>query len=563
MTRIQPPWRLAQLAAAVTLATLTSAPATAVIFQIGEFEGQFDSHLAIGASWALRNPDPDLLHDPASDDGRRNFKKGETFSKVFKGVHDLELRYRESGVFLRGKYWYDFELKDESRLFSDIDEHNRKEAARSSGAQLLDAFVYHNYLIGELPGTTRVGKQVVSWGESTFIQGGINTINPVDVSAFRRPGSEIKEGLIPVNMLYLSQNLTEELSVEGFYQLEWDQTVIDNCGTFFSPTDALADGCSGLYAPSGSAIPRIGDRDARDEGQWGAALRWFAPKLDSEFAAYFINYHSRMSYFSTVGATAVGDLGSTKYFVEYPEDIQLYGLSISTMLPTGTTLAGEISYRPNMPVQISPVDLVLASSGIPPLSPVLSGGSVQFAAGEDITGYRRKEVTQAQMTASHFFDQVMGADRLTVVGEVGVVHVGGLESRRDIRYGRATAFGQGELSPDNGLCMGLTNAATPNNCTDDGFVTSTSWGYRVRAIWEYSNLIPGVDLRPNLAWSHDVRGYGSEPGFNEGAKAISVGIDASVLSTYSANLSYTDFFGGDYNTNIDRDFVALSFGVAF
>ena len=81
-------------------------------FQIGDIEGQFDSSLSVGASWALRNADPGLLHDPASYDGRRNFKKGETFSKVFKGIHDLQLNHSDSGVFLRGKYWYDFELKD-------------------------------------------------------------------------------------------------------------------------------------------------------------------------------------------------------------------------------------------------------------------------------------------------------------------------------------------------------------------------------------------------------------------------------------------------------------------
>ncbi len=105
------------------------------------------------------------------------------------------------------KYWYDFELKDEHRLLYDIDDHNRKEGAKSSGAQLLDAFLYHNYSIGDLPGSVRVGKQVVSWGESTFIQNSINSINPMDVAAFRRPGAEIKEGLIPVNMLYLSPHL--------------------------------------------------------------------------------------------------------------------------------------------------------------------------------------------------------------------------------------------------------------------------------------------------------------------------------------------------------------------
>ncbi|MBC9249743.1 adhesin [Pseudomonas alcaligenes] len=563
MTRKQPPWRRASLAAAVTLATLGGNPAAAVTFQLGEIDGQLDSSLAVGASWALRNPDPEQLHGPASDDGKHNFKKGETFSKVFKGIHDLELKYAESGLFLRGKYWYDFELKDESRLFKDIDEHNRKEAAQSSGAQLLDAFVYHNYQLGELPGTTRLGKQVVSWGESTFIQGGINSINPVDVAAFRRPGSEIKEGLIPVNMFYLSQNLSETLSVESFYQLEWDQTVIDNCGTFFSSSDVVADGCGGLDTALGVSLERAGDRDARDSGQWGAALRWFAPELDSEFAAYFINNHSNQPYFSTIGATTPGDLASARYFIEYPEDIRLYGLSFSTMLASGTTLAGEISYRPNMPVQISPPDLVTAASGSAALSPVLSSGAVQFGSGMDIHGYRRKEVTQAQVTATHFFDQVMGADRLTLVGEVGLVRVGGLEDRGDLRYGRPTVFGQGRLYPDNRLCTSLSNSATPANCSDAGFVTRSAWGYRVRAIWEYSNLIPGVELRPNLAWSHDVDGYGAEPGFNEGAKAISLGVDASLLSTYSASLSYTDFFGGDYNTNIDRDFVALSFGVAF
>src|SRR5690606_8634895 len=113
------------------------------------------------------------------------------------------LKYGDTGVFVRGKYWYDFELKDEHRLFKDISDHNRKEAAQSSGAQLLDAFVYHNYSIGELPGNVRVGKQVVSWGESTFIGNSINSINPVDADAFRRRGAEIKEGLIPVNMIYL------------------------------------------------------------------------------------------------------------------------------------------------------------------------------------------------------------------------------------------------------------------------------------------------------------------------------------------------------------------------
>ena len=176
----------------------TAAPAQAVNFNIGEIEGQLDSSLSVGASWSMRSADPDLIGEAnggtgftqTGDDGRLNFKKGETFSKIFKGIHDLELKYGDTAVFVRGKYWYDFELKDEQRLWKDIDDSNRKQGAQSSGAEILDAFVYHNYSLGELPGSVRLGKQVVSWGESTFIGNSINAINPIDAAAFRRPGAE-------------------------------------------------------------------------------------------------------------------------------------------------------------------------------------------------------------------------------------------------------------------------------------------------------------------------------------------------------------------------------------
>ncbi|MDG1580165.1 DUF1302 domain-containing protein [Pseudomonas sp. GOM6] len=649
MTKTNPFWQLAKLPLAVSLASTIAAPAFAVSFDIGEIEGQFDSSLSVGASWSMRGADPDLIGknnggdglSQTSDDSHLNFKKGETFSKIFKGIHDLELKYGDTGVFVRGKYWYDFELKDESRLFKDIDDHNRKEAAQASGAEFLDAFVYHNYSIGDQPGSVRLGKQVVSWGESTFIQNSINSINPVDAAAFRRPGAEIKEGLIPVNMFYVSQSLTDNLSAEAFYQIEWDQTVADNCGTFFAQPDVVADGCSDNLAvlspalgafsgaaaargygyqttPEGVIVPRGADRDARDSGQWGTAFRYFFEPLDTEFGAYFMNYHSRSPIFSAQGApagayaaaSAAGSAvasnlgaqlgqqcaalsgaaraqclaavqtaartaatgvasatvaGNSNYFIEYPEDIRLYGLSFSTTLPTGTAWSGEVSYRPNAPVQLNTTDILY--SGLTPLNPSVS--VLQGTPGTDQHGYRRKELTQFQTTFTHFFDQVMGASRLTLVGEVGVVHIGGLEHTSEARYGRDPIYGPGPL-PNNQcatLNAGTLGSTTAENvskyCEDDGFATSTSWGYRTRAIWDYPDVFAGVNLKPSIAWSHDVDGYGPNGLFNEGAKAVSLGLDAEYQNTYTASLAYTDFFGGDYNTSIDRDFLAFSVGVSF
>ncbi|AXA55624.1 DUF1302 domain-containing protein [Pseudomonas thivervalensis] len=614
-------WRRAKLPLAVSLASSLAGPAFGVSFNIGEIEGQFDSSLSVGASWSTANANKDLIGvnnggkglSQTSDDGHLNFKRGETFSKIFKGIHDLELKYGDTGVFVRGKYWYDFELKDEHRLYKDISDNNRKEGAQSSGGQILDAFVYHNYAIADQPGSVRLGKQVVSWGESTFIQGGINSINPVDVSAFRRPGAEVKEGLIPVNMFYVSQSLTDNLSAEAFYQLEWDQTVVDNCGTFFSQPDVIADGCSdnlrvlnkrstlpaAALGPAealgvdvneeGVLVRRGPDRDARDSGQWGVSFKYMFEPLDTEFGAYFMNYHSRAPIFSATGAPqSIYDLaaglppafarlapllvaGNSNYFVEYPEDIRLYGLSFSTTLPTGTAWSGELSYRPNAPVQLSTTDILFA--GVTPLPGLGNASLLPGSPGQDLHGYNRKEITQFQTTFTHFLDQVMGASRLTLVGEVGITHVGGLESKSDARYGRDPVFGPGQLP--NGFC-GLLNTSTAagggqtindvnSNCNNDGFTTATSWGYRARAIWEYPDVFAGVNLKPNVAWSHDVKGYSPGPGanFEEGRKAVSLGLDAEYQNTYNASLAYTNFFGGDFSTVDDRDFLALSVGVTF
>jgi hypothetical protein len=658
MTKTKQIWRLAKLPLAVSLASTLAAPAFGVTFNIGEIEGQFDSSLSVGASWSVKGADKDLIGvnnggrglSQTSDDGHLNFKRGETFSKIFKGIHDLELKYGDTGVFVRGKYWYDFELKDENREFKNISDSNRKEGAQSSGAQILDAFVYHNYDIAGQPGSVRLGKQVVSWGESTFIQNGINSVNPVDVSAFRRPGAEIKEGLIPVNMFFVSQSLTENLSMEAFYQLEWDQTVTDNCGTFFSQADIVSDGCDNnlnvLSMPSpaqltainntltalggapisgtseGLVVSRAADKDARDDGQWGLAFRYMFEPLDTEFGAYFMNYHSRAPIFSGVApnarglaaanalatgtfaatlaglggagapgaiaaaglaagnAGAVGLAGQGQYFIEYPEDIRLYGLSFSTTLPTGTAWSGEISYRPNAPVQLNSTDVLYA--GLKDLTitlpGALGGGTTSpytsvSPLGPDseglLHGYKRKEITQVQTTFTHFVDQVMGASRLTLVGEVGWTHVGGLESKEDIRYGRDPIYGTaGDMcGPVNASTGGGRSSAQmlSKACDKDGFTTANSWGYRARAIWDYPDVFAGVNLRPSVAWSHDVKGYSPGPGgnFEEGRKAVSLGLDAEYQNTYTASLSYTDFFDGKYSTIDDRDFVALSFGVNF
>lgn len=233
---IQTRGRKKYLAAAIPL--ILAAQANAVEFNFGDVEMSLDSQLTLGSSWRMEDRDDTLIQGISGadtnaqndNDGDLNFDKGDAFSQVFKGTHDFQISYENFGAFVRGKYWYDAALEDGKKaVFNDatVDQFSKADGtafsdegasdyAKFSGAQILDAFVYGEFELGEMPLDVRLGKQVLSWGESTFIQGGINQTNPFDVSALRRPGAELKEGLIPVNMAFASLGVTENLSAELF-----------------------------------------------------------------------------------------------------------------------------------------------------------------------------------------------------------------------------------------------------------------------------------------------------------------------------------------------------------
>lgn len=611
--------RLAKLPLVTLISSLMWNPAHALEFSLGDVEGRFDSNISVGASWRMGDRDPSLISalnggkatgNAVNDDGNLNFNKNDSFSKIFKGVHDLSLSYDNVGAFVRGKYWYDFELKDESQRWGNgpsgyatnkpLNDDGFNDYAKFSGAEILDAFVYGNFDLGEMPGTVRLGRQVVSWGESTFIQGGINAINPIDVAAFRRPGAEIKEGLLPVNMLFGSLGVTDNLSAEAFYQLEWEETAIDGCGTYFSTVDYIAQGCDKLTLGSaavlsgfpqfasdsaanaaGFFVERGADIEAKDEGQFGLAFRYFAEELNStEFGFYYMNYHSRLPVASgvTTGSDQMTNTGNTQpfipdnllfhgddpllqqnpvYFSEYLEDIELLGLSFATTAGE-VALSGEVSHQKDMPLQINGADLVgsILTAGTQTLpngdqnpmnSEVFSAyfGGGNTPSGTIISGYDRFDVTQAQMTAIKFVDRVMGASRVTLIGELAMNHIHSFSNadQGGIRYGRASEFGQ---------------AGT------DGFTTQDSFGYRARAIFSYPDAVAGINLKPSIALAHDVEGYSPvSTGFVEGRKAISLGLKAEYRNTYNASLSYTFYDGGDFDIIKDRDFLSASFGVSF
>ena len=609
--------RRGALGSAISLALISfvAAPVQAIEFNSGDWSGTIDTTLSYGASMRVQERDPELIGlanlnpligtRPLSeqvvapgrfsvngDDGNLNYDDGDLFSNAFKITTEFSVNYRENwGGFARASYFYDWENADRPEL--------SEEAKDKVGTRLtlLDAFVFYNFNLDGKEGSIRLGRQAVSWGESTFIQNGINVINPIDVSKLRVAGAELKEAFLPVDMIQGSLAINENLSVEALYLLEFEQTEPDPAGTYFSTNDFATLGgrfvmlgfgranepsnfnnCPNVIrfptnplevSACSAAVPRLPDDYASDDGQYGLALRYFSPTLnDTEFGFYFMNYHSRLPMLSGYAVTTSAP-SSGRYIVEYPEDIRMYGMSFNTTLgDTGIALQGEISYRDNMPLQFDDVELLF--SALSPLNPLIPAPGNRFISqlgdfgpGDYVRGWERHETSQLQFTLTKAFGpgNWLGAQQIATVAEFGATEIWDLPEPDVLRYqGDGTDTGCGGDAINGGR---LQNPIS--QC--EGFPTPFSWGYRLAARADYNNAFGSpFNVSPRVAFNHDVNGITPGPGGNflEGRKSVTVGVEATYLSQWAADLSFTEFRGaGTLNLIHDRDFVSFTLKYSF
>jgi hypothetical protein len=606
--------RLRGCCLAIGVALAAASPAQAATWDWGDWSGSWDNTISYGISWRAEDPDPALIgrgnggtaEAILTDDGNLNFEQGDIFSNIIKGTSEIELTNGQFGVFGRIKYWYDYELENGNQLHGNVvndyqanaklDDSGFADYAKFKGLALLDLFVYGSFELGDYPLDLRVGRQVLNWGEAFLIQG-INVLNPIDVSAVRRPGVEIKEALLPVALIYGNLGLPAGFSLEAYYQFKWEETVIDGCGTYFSNADFAAKGCNDLIAPEVEIAPGIWLPDsvlqninsvrkdpfideASDSGQFGLALRNYVDSIGTEFGVYYQRLHNRTPVLNVNYATQAALDGSVLgggpvpvyYQVAYPEDIDIYGFSFATNIGV-VAVQGEISLTKDLPVGVNgTTELqgglgVLATQGqFCSINPALygqfgpracaafgewfaEGGPTNLEASGISRGWDRFDVTQLQTSFLYFWEQGLGAERVQFVGEVAYVDVEDLPDISVMPYGRNPAFG----APTTGL----------GGPSDDGFVTGDSWGYRFRASASYPNVFAGVELSPSLAWAHDVDGTSPTPAFVDGRKAFSLALGANYLTKYRASVSYTWFTGGYANTARDRDFISFTVSMDF
>jgi len=320
--------RLGLLCGVAAGALLAASPARAVDFTVGGWEGSFDSTVSIGVLDRVDSRDPNLIgranggNSPNTnlDNGDLNWGKGPV-SAPLRATEELKLDKGDFGFFARATEFFDFVESDSHATDFQPLSHEAVNQA-GFGGRLLDAYAYGHIDPFDHRVDFRIGRMALNWGESTFIPGGINAFNPFDVTALRSPGSELREAILPIPVTDFSTKLTRDLSVEAYYQWQWQKTDIDPNGTFFSTNDLASPGSNyetlngdtfadkrfaadqplipGIVNLPGNLVtPRGLDHDPSNWNQYGVAFRYTAPWLhDSEFGFYYVQAASNLPLLS-------------------------------------------------------------------------------------------------------------------------------------------------------------------------------------------------------------------------------------------------------------------------
>lgn len=585
-----------RLACVTLLLGFYSLPGLAADYKVGDATITLKATVTLGTAIRTRDRDPALLRaanaaaigavgsasgGQNSDDGNLNYARGDLVSTVLKGIGDIELKYSSYGARVRVKAWRDFTLEESNVAWGNLPSGYAPNAplsdrgfnalAQFSGVALMDAYVYGTFAAGDKPWLAQFGQQTIPWGAPASIIGGLRQINAQDGAARARPGSLPEEINIPVLAAFSRLSLTQHLNLEAFYQFRFEPNQMPGCGTFLAYVDYVSDGCDkvlvGATNDRASLAGGVFGKRAPDiessAGQYGLGFTYLAENL-GRFGAYFASVHSRRFSLGAVKSTRLpplpplipGDPGgaNVQYFVEHPENVRIFTLNFQTRMPDKTALFAELTYQPNQILRLNATDLLNAfASNVAPTP--LRANATATAPGGAFHGYDRYRVTQLNVGGAKPLRGVAGAAELTLGAEAALKYVHELPDPGIRRYGRSDLFG---LGPVNNACAG-----TEVQCSNAGYVTPFSWGYRLRAGLVYPNVLYGVSLSPSAAFAHDVKGWSYDDVFSEKRKVAVLGLRAEYQKRYFAELLWTSIWSGTYNFARDRDSVVAVAGMSF
>lgn len=479
---------------------------------------------------------------------RRVPNKWDLVSQVYSVTTELGLNRDNYGLVAAAAFKYDTEIMDRGMDRGDLagtgvrwSDETREYAGNS--VDLLDAYVWGSFMVGENPLEVRVGKQVINWGEGLYFLNGVSSQVPLNFNKLAIPGSELKEAYIGNNAIFANYSIGDTSSIEAYYQLEWNRAEYAPQGTWFG-VDVLyrgareADGFNNLARIVGidaatqdalgwSNLPlRLADQPAKNSGQWG--VNYKTTIGDVEYGLYYSRYHDTRPYFYgdfTANQTGFGqlffDFGQT-----YVENQDMFGASWSTTLGNWS-FAGEVAYRPDQALQMDAFGKGVLSEG-------LRG-----------TSYQKNDTINASVNGIWLGGPTLfGIDSQYALYQLGIDHISGDRSNLAVQ---GTITRTSELEP-------LPASIIPDK-TSAG--VALNWG----GTW--NNVVTGTNVTLDVFVQQGLFGnshfYGN---FAENQTIFATSLIANIGTDIEASLTYSGMIQKDSDYE-DQDTIGLAINYKF
>lgn len=544
------------VAVAAALALLASA-AAAFDVETGrpDLALRWDNTFKYSAASRLKRADASLLANANNDDGDRNFGQGLISSRV-DWLSEADITWdKRLGARLSGAAWYDraYQGSNDNPGFAggafpnqtSVATNRFTEATRKAhggNAEVLDAFVFGKFDLGDMNASVRAGRHALVWGESLFF--GANAIAggqmPVDVVKLTSvPGTQFKEAIRPVPMLSGQLQVNANVTLGAYVQTGWQASRTAAVGSYFSNADPAVEGGERLLTGPTSSATRDADMKPKDSGQWGMQLRLRGEETD--YGVYLLNFHSKTPQLVPRLVLLTPPVVSTptpvpgSYYMAYQQNIKALGVSASRTFGN-FNVAAEASVR--------------------------HGQDLASTQGADASAFTGAAVTNNSGNPGY------------AVGNTAHLNLSTLATLSENWLWREANL-VAEVAWNRVLSVTQNAAALDPNGTRDGVAL------RLQLEPMYRGVLPGVDIGVpvGLGWAPK----GSRPlavgnpnaWIPENGGDLTLGLNGSYHDALRFSLSWTHYLGtaASFNTSTnayswqqtlkDRDFIAASVRYAF
>jgi len=528
--------------AAFTLAILLCA-STAHATDLGTLDGfdlRWDTTLRDSLGWRIDQSNPKLLANINADDGDRAFSPGLNTARLDLFT-EITAQRGDLGFDISAQGWYDpiyhqsTADRSPATFNADTVPYNQFTKATQqlmgSDAELVNAYVKDNFTVNGIPVSLHLGRQTLLWGESLFFtDNGIAAGQaPVDsIKALSAPLAQARELYMPVAQAVVHIELSPSIAIEAYDQFEWRRDRLPAVGSYFSTTDILDTGGEQVLLSNGNSLYRANDSKPHGFGQFGAALKLQSDNFDYGF--YALRYDAKLPEPIFTPATS-------SYHLVFPRNIETLGASASIYLGDNN-LAGEVSFRHNMPLAAGNAGLASLNSGGSPVY------AFAYAAALDYPGPPPPPPAYQSPTSG---------DGSNAVGNTAHAQASLNSQFAPSNFWQAATL-QAEIAAND-----LLDVTHGRQYVETG---RTHFAASARIVFtpSYFQVLPGLDLGLPIGMGYTPIGRSSiDASQNSGTGDATISVSATYHTVWQGLASFTHFIGGASQQKLaDRDFAILS-----